>query len=87
MVSLFGGCPGALTFREAKPEDIECPECGAEVEIWSDELTAGCSRCGARASRELGPSCIDWCSSAEQCIGTEKYQRLRQDTAAEEETS
>jgi hypothetical protein len=86
MVSLFRGCPGAVTFREVRPEDITCPECGAEVEIWSDELTARCSQCGARASRELGPSCIDWCSYAEQCIGTEKFQRLKEDTA-EEETS
>lgn len=87
MVSLFRGCPGAVTFREVRPEDIGCPECGAEVEIWSDELTARCSQCGARASRELAPSCIDWCSFAEQCIGTEKYQRLKKGNSVEEVAS
>jgi len=87
MVSLFRGCPGAVTFREVRPEDIGCPECGAEVEIWSDELTARCSQCGARVSGELGPSCIDWCSFAEQCIGTEKYERLKKGNSVEENAS
>jgi len=87
MMSLFKGCPGAVNVREAKPEDIECSQCGAEVEIWSDELTARCSQCGARVSRELGPSCIDWCSFAEQCIGTEKYERLKKGNSVEEDAS
>ena len=66
-----------MSIREVKPEDIDCPQCGAEVEIWSDELKARCRQCGTPVSREQGPSCIDWCSLAEQCVGTEKYQRLK----------
>ncbi len=76
-MSLFRGCPGAINISEAKPEDIECPECGHDVEIWSDEVTAQCSNCGAEVTRHQGPSCIDWCSFAEQCIGTDKYRRLK----------
>ena len=76
-MSLFRGCPGAINVREASPEEIECPQCGAPVEIWSDEVSARCALCGDRVSREQGPSCIDWCSFAEQCVGTEKYQRLK----------
>ena len=86
-MSLFRGCPGAINIREAKPEDITCRQCGTEVEIWSDELTAKCSHCGALGSREQGPSCIDWCAFAEECIGTEKYQRLRKNETAEEDPS
>ena len=83
-MSLFKGCPGAINIREATPEDIDCPQCGEEVEIWSDELIAKCSHCGASVSRDQGPSCIDWCNFAEECIGTEKYQRLKKDETAEE---
>lgn len=81
---MFRGCPGARNIRDARPEDIECPQCGQEVEIWSHELTRRCPGCGARVSRERTPSCIDWCAFAEQCIGTEKYQRLRNNPAAED---
>jgi DNA-directed RNA polymerase subunit RPC12/RpoP len=76
-MSLFRGCPGAVNVREARPEEIACPQCGGEVEIWSDEVSARCPLCGDRVSREQGPSCIDWCSSAELCVGIEKYQRLK----------
>jgi predicted RNA-binding Zn-ribbon protein involved in translation (DUF1610 family) len=86
-MSLFTGCPGARDIREVRPEDVECSECGREVEIWSDELSARCPGCGARVSREQGPSCIDWCSFAEQCIGTEKYKRLKRAGPEGEKTS
>ena len=77
----------AINIREVTPEDIACPQCGEEVEIWSDELTARCTHCETRVSREQGPSCIDWCAFAEQCIGTEKYQRLKRSDATEEDAS
>ncbi len=86
-MSLFRGCPGAINIREVTPEDMACPQCGGDVEIWSDELTTRCRQCGAVVSREQAPSCIDWCHFAEQCIGTEKYQRLKGDQAAEKEQS
>ena len=86
-MSLFRGCPGAVNIREVTPEEITCPQCGEEVEIWSDELTARCTHCGARVSREQGPSCIDWCAFAEECIGTEKYSRLKRSDATEEDAS
>ena len=86
-MSLFRGCPGAINIREVNPEDITCPQCGSEVEIWSDELTARCSHCGAAISREQGASCIDWCHFAEECIGTDKYQRLAKNVTDKEDAS
>jgi len=71
-------CPGAIKFREPMPEYMACPECGQETEIWTDELVGRCHLCGAALYRELGPSCIDWCVYAKECIGEEKYQRLQQ---------
>lgn len=77
-MSLFKGCPGAINFREVRPDDIECPFCGTEVEIWSDEPTAKCPGCGREIARSRGASCIDWCTYARECVGHEKYERLMQ---------
>jgi DNA-directed RNA polymerase subunit RPC12/RpoP len=84
-VSLFRGCPGATNIREVKPEYIDCPACGEEVEIWSDERVARCPHCRTRVSRQQAPSCIDWCAFAEQCLGPVKYQRLKKSGTSEDE--
>jgi len=78
-MSLYKGCPGAITFREAEPEPIICPACGQETEIWSDEVVGRCHLCRAPLHRAqaMGPSCIDWCAYAKECIGAEKYERLK----------
>lgn len=70
-------CPGSLAIRQPTPEDLRCHQCGTEVEIWSDEMKAKCQHCGASVSRDIPPSCIDWCKWAEECIGTETYERLK----------
>jgi DNA-directed RNA polymerase subunit RPC12/RpoP len=72
------GCPGARLIREATPEYIDCPHCGHEMEIWSDELVARCPHCKRLVPKERGPSCIDWCPYAAECVGAQKYRRLRQ---------
>ncbi len=70
-------CPGARTIREPSPEYINCPDCGSEVEIWTDELKATCPGCGNKVFREQQASCIDWCPHAKECVGPEAYERLR----------
>ena len=70
-------CPGARTIREPKPEYINCPDCGREVEIWTDELKATCPGCGNKVFRAQQASCIDWCPRAKECVGPEVYERLR----------
>lgn len=70
-------CPGARTIRDPKPEYVKCPECGAEVEIWTDELKDTCPSCGNKVFRAQQASCIDWCPSAKECVGPEVYERLR----------
>ncbi len=75
-------CPGAIRFKEPVPDDIACPFCGNELEIWSDEPVARCHNCGNWVTRERGASCIDWCPMARECIGPEKYERLRRDRPA-----
>lgn len=70
-------CPGSRTIRDPRPEYINCPECGSEVEIWTDELKTTCSGCGNKVFRAQQASCIDWCPHAKECVGPEVYERLR----------
>ena len=70
-------CPGSRTIREPRPESISCPDCGREVEIWTDELKATCQGCGNKVLRAQQASCIDWCPHAKECVGPEAYERLR----------
>lgn len=69
-------CPGTRLIAQPKPEYLLCPECGYEVEIWTDELKRACPHCKASVFREQAPSCIQWCKHAKECIGEEKYTLL-----------
>jgi NADH pyrophosphatase NudC (nudix superfamily) len=69
-------CPGSGNIRTPIPTLKKCPGCGDEVEIWSDELKAKCSKCGTKVFREAVPSCIEWCRAAKECLGEEKYNKL-----------
>lgn len=74
---LKDSCPGSNEIKQPKPEDITCRSCGGTVEIWSDETDARCKTCGTVNSRILGPSCIEWCAFAKECVGEDKYKRLK----------
>ncbi len=71
-------CPGSSKIKNPMPEYLECPNCHNEVEIWSDEIKTRCSNCGFTVFKDRLPSCVDWCSHAEECIGTEAYKRLKE---------
>ncbi len=73
-------CPGSREIKKPKPEDIVCRDCGESVEIWSDETEVNCKHCGRINQRFLGPTCIDWCAFAKECVGEEKYNRLKTKT-------
>jgi Zn finger protein HypA/HybF involved in hydrogenase expression len=76
-MALSSSCPGARMIREVRPEDVRCPGCGAEVEVWSDELMARCLQCGRMVARERSASCIDWCAHAAECVGVQTLRRLK----------
>ncbi len=69
-------CPGQ-DLRNLRVSLHKCPNCGTEVEIFSDELKVKCHKCGEKVYKEQTPSCIDWCASARQCLGEERWQELR----------
>jgi len=72
----IGKCPGAKAFAQPTPEFMPCPACHREVEIWTDEPEAKCDSCGTRVSRDMLQGCVDYCESAEACLGESLYQRL-----------
>lgn len=71
----FKVCPGSSSFAQPTPESVACPDCGAEVEIWSDEATGECPACKKAVIRQATQSCIDWCRYAQQCLGDEKFRQ------------
>ncbi len=73
-----GRCPGQ-DMRNLRVDLFKCPNCGAGVEIFSDEMRVKCHRCGKYVHRETVPSCISWCASARQCLGEERWRELKGD--------
>lgn len=69
-------CPGQDD-RNIKTETLTCADCGYKVEIFSDEVKVTCPRCKNLVCRERLPSCVDWCKFAKECVGEEKYKRLK----------
>ncbi|MBP7584577.1 MAG: hypothetical protein KBA61_11110 [Spirochaetes bacterium] len=70
-------CPGAANVRTPELTVKQCPACGGTIEIFSDETTARCGRCGTEIFRSL-ESCARWCRYAEECLGEEEFARLRE---------
>ncbi len=71
-------CPGSST-RNLTADIIACPACGNEVEIFSDETRRRCSACKEMVYRERLPSCVDWCPSARECIGEERWRKWQEE--------
>jgi len=69
-------CPGSREIRTPYPEEIRCFWCDTECEIWSDEVEIICSGCGKTISRDMKPTCLEWCPAARECVGDVKYERL-----------
>ncbi len=73
---MINKCPGQNS-RNIKVEIIRCPNCGHQVEIFSDEVKISCPKCKNLICRERLPSCVDWCKFAKECVGEEKWQQLK----------
>lgn len=71
-----GKCPGAANIRTSSIEIKICPECGEEVEIFSDEKSAKCSNCGFVIFNDV-QSCVQWCKYARECVGEELFNKLK----------
>ena len=74
---LFDRCPGTANLRTPTLAVKKCPQCGNEVEIFSNEPSATCGRCGLVIWNDSA-SCIRWCRYAEECMGPEAVGRFRE---------
>jgi hypothetical protein len=68
-------CPGSWNLRTPQLRLKRCPRCGAEVEMFSDEVKTDCRQCGLPIYQNL-QSCVRWCRYARECLGEELYKRL-----------
>ena len=75
-------CPGSLSFSQPKIEMVRCPDCGVDVEFWSDEATGSCPACSRTVIRQATQSCVDWCRYAKECLGDEKFKKYGEMKAA-----
>lgn len=73
---MFDKCPGASHIRTPTIITKKCPECGSEVEIFSNEMLTKCPGCGFTVYNDL-ESCVQWCQYAVECVGEEEYRRLK----------
>ena len=73
---VFDKCPGAAHIRTPTIKVKKCPECGREVEIFSNEMQTQCSKCGFTIYNDL-ESCVQWCTYAVECVGEELYKKLK----------
>ena len=75
---MFGACPGSANMKTPTIEIKKCPECGADVELFSVDITRDCEKCGFTVYNDI-QSCIQWCKYAEHCVGEDLYKKLKKD--------
>lgn len=68
-------CPGAANLRTPTLAIKKCPQCGAEVELFSNDISVKCSECGFEVFNDI-ISCVQWCKYAKECVGEETYNRI-----------
>lgn len=70
-------CPGLASIRTPGLTVKKCPRCGEEIEIFSNEVSTCCGRCGFIIYNNQA-SCIRWCRYAEECVGPEIVRKFRE---------
>ncbi len=68
-------CPGSVSIRTPTLTIKNCPQCGDEVEIFSNDVQVTCSNCGFTIYNDT-LSCIEWCKYAKECVGEDVYQKF-----------
>lgn len=72
---MLSKCPGSTRILQPQPQEIKCPCCGNEVEIWTDELRTKCPNCKRTVTRKMDLNCLEWCKYAKECVGDRIYQK------------
>ncbi len=70
-------CPGAASLRGTPTLTIKtCPQCGADVELFSIDFKVACDQCGFVVYNNM-QSCVQWCRFAEACLGPDLYRMYK----------
>ena len=72
-IMMFSGCQGK---PQVQVFEKKCPNCGAEIEIFSVDTEAVCENCGFKIYNN-SISCVQWCKYAKLCFGEEQYRQLK----------
>lgn len=80
---MYDRCPGAAGVRTPTLTIKKCPSCGEEIEVFSNDISVTCSKCGFKVYNDIA-SCVQSCRYAKECVGEELYNRLM-DAAKEAE--
>lgn len=73
---MFDKCPGAANIKTPTLKIRRCPECGDEIEVFSNDFSAKCKGCGFTIYEDID-SCIKWCKYANKCVGEEFLKRYK----------
>lgn len=79
-------CPGQNTqfWGPGDLFEVRCSECGKALEFFKDDSQRLCPKCGRVVfNPRMNFACAQWCPSAKDCLGPEKYAAL-QDLAKRE---
>ncbi|MFZ5633332.1 MAG: low molecular weight phosphatase family protein [Bacillota bacterium] len=77
---MLNRCPGSLAGTPTL-KIKKCPECGNEVEVFSNEVKVNCEKCGFAVYNDV-ESCIQYCKYAKYCVGEELYKKLKRKKVA-----
>jgi NADH pyrophosphatase NudC (nudix superfamily) len=77
-------CPGAANLRTPTLSIKKCPQCGGEVEVFSNDVSVTCSNCGFVVYNDI-MTCVQWCKYAKECTGEETYNKIMAQMKAQEQ--
>lgn len=72
----LGSCAGTSRSRTPTLTIKKCPRCGEDVEIFSSDVMARCSKCGLTAFTDKN-LCVHSCVYAKECVDSELYDKLK----------
>jgi len=72
---MMNRCPGSLAGTPTL-KIKKCPECGSEVEVFSNDVSVKCDNCGFQVFNDV-ESCVQWCKYAKDCVGEELYKKFK----------
>lgn len=71
-MKIIDDCPGATDLRRPTIILKNCPRCGEEIELFSNDVKMNCENCGFTVYNDT-MSCVQWCEYARDCVGDDTY--------------